>query len=119
MKYEPNNRFFCLPIDINIDDYGEILDWGYENPQANTVLPLTNAELDYYQEIGLWYMIAEQTGYYLLGPGENDSIHDMEIIEKVYNAFLQSDMPKDENINKMVEILHYAVLNDRDIFIQI
>ena len=41
MSYEPNYRFFCLPVDVNIDDYVETIDWGNDNLEADTVLPLT------------------------------------------------------------------------------
>ena len=30
MSYEPSYRFFCLPVDVNIDDYVETIDWGNE-----------------------------------------------------------------------------------------
>jgi hypothetical protein len=63
-------------------------------------------------------MISEQTGE-LLEPSEDDSIHDIETIEKVYDAFLNMSIPKDKNIEKMMYILKYAIDNNRDIFIHI
>lgn len=119
MSYEPSYRFFCLPIDVAIDDYVETIDWGNDNPQANTVLPLTLKDVEYYQEINLWHIISEQTDNYLLGPSEDDSIHDIETIEKVYDAFLNMDIPKDKNIEKMIDILKYAIDHNRDLFIHI
>ncbi|MBE0407787.1 DNA mimic protein [Psychrobacter sp. FME5] len=53
MDNEFRYRFFCLPNDINIDDYVETIDWGNNNLQANTVLPLTVKNVEYYQEINL------------------------------------------------------------------
>ncbi len=118
MSYEPNYRFFCLPVDVDIDDYLEMLRWGNDNVNTDTVLPLTTDEVEYYHAQGLWYMIAEQTGE-LLEPGEDDSIHDVETIQKVYDTFLSMSIPKDENIEKMMHILKYAIDNDRDVFIHI
>ena len=118
MNYEPVYRFYCLPTNINIDDYVAMLQWGNDNLEADTVLPLTTDEVEYYHAQGLWYMIAEQTGE-LLEPGEDDSIHDIETIEKVYDAFLNMNIPKDKNIEKMVYILKYAIDHNRDLFIHI
>lgn len=118
MSYEPNYRFFCLPVDVNIDDYVETIDWGNDNLEADTVLPLTTNEVEYYHAQGLWHTISEQTGE-LLEPSEDDSIHDIETIEKVYDAFLNMDTPKDKNIEKMIYILKYAIDHNRDLFIHI
>lgn len=117
MNNEPRYRFFCLPTDIDINDYVETIDWGNSNPQAHTVLPLTLNDVEYYQEINLWYIISEQTDNYLLGPSEDDSIHDIETIQKVYDAFVYMDIPKDKNVEKMMYILKYAIHNNRDVFI--
>ena len=105
MKYEPNYRFFCLPAELDIEDYMEVLQWGNDNLKANTVLPLTTDEVEYYHAQGLWHIISEQTDNYLLGPSEDDSIHDVETIQKVYDAFLDMNIPKDKNIEKMTYIL--------------
>lgn len=118
MKYEPVYRFYCLPVDVDIEDYVEMLRWGNDNLEADTVLPLTTDEVEYYHALGLWYMIAEQTGK-LLEPGEDDTIHDVETIQKVYDAFLSMSIPKDKNIGKMMYILKYAIDNNRDVFIHI
>ena len=39
MKYEPNYRFFCLPAELDIEDYMEVLQWGNDNLKANTEPP--------------------------------------------------------------------------------
>lgn len=53
MSYEPSYRFFCLPVDVDIDDYMEMLRWGNDNLEADTVLPLTTDEVEYYHAQGL------------------------------------------------------------------
>ena len=90
MEFKPGHRFFCLPVEVDIEDHMQMLQWGNDNVYAHTVLPLTTDEVEYYHSLCLWYFIAEQTGYYLLGPGEDVSLHDVKTIQKVYNAFLNS-----------------------------
>lgn len=111
MNKTPEYCFFCLPADINIDDYSEMLQWGYNHSEAATVLPLTQEQLDYYHEVGLWDLMSEHTDY-MIGPSDSNVIFDEEI-QNIRNAIVKEVALKDSNIMKIIEILDYAMLHEK------
>ncbi|MCH1783867.1 DMP12 family DNA mimic protein [Psychrobacter glaciei] len=111
MKKTPEYCFFCLPDDINIDDYSEMLQWGYDHSEAPTVLSLTQEQLDYYHEVGLWDLMSDHTDY-MIGPSDSNVIFDEEI-QNIRDAIVQDVELKDDFIIKIIEILDYAILHKK------
>lgn len=70
MNNRPEYCLFCLPAEITIDDYSEMLQWGYQHPKADTVLFLTQEQLNYYHKIGLWNLMSNYTDY-TIGPSDS------------------------------------------------
>lgn len=103
--------FFCLPAEVDIDDYNEMLQWGYQNPEAPTVLSLTQEQLDFYHELGLWNMMSDYTDY-MIGPSDSNVIFDVEI-KQIRDAVTEEFTLKDESINKMIDILDYAITHEK------
>ena len=102
---------FCLPAKIDIDDYNEMLQWGYDHPKADTVLFLTQEQLDYYHEVGLWDLMSDYTDY-MIGPSDSNVIFDEEI-QNIRDAIVQDVELKDDFIIKIIEILDYAILHKK------
>lgn len=99
---------FCLPKDVHIDNFGMMINWAYQNPNADTVLMLSIQEIEQYTELGLWGKISEITGNYLFGYGEDDWLIDLDIILKVRDN-IKNLSYDDFNILKIIKILDYAI----------
>lgn len=106
--------FFCLPAEVDIDDYSERLQWGYQHPEAPTVLSLNQEQVDFYHELGLWNIMSD----YMIGPSDSNVIFDIEI-EKIRDAVIEEFILKDNNINKMIEILNYAIFHRKAVVINL
>lgn len=106
---------FCLPKDIRIDDFYEMINWAYENENKETVLILNENDVQYYQDKGLWKIISNETGNWLFGLYEEDWIFDFDIMQNIINSIMRSNFLIDGNISKILFILDYAITNKKSV----
>lgn len=106
---------FCLDDKTDIDDFSKMIDWAFENKDVQTVLMLDESEVLYYQNKGLWQIIAEQTGSFLFGLHEDDWILDSEVIKNIAIAIKQSNLDKDRVVDKLLFILDYAITHNKSV----
>ncbi|MGP5494664.1 DMP12 family DNA mimic protein [Psychrobacter celer] len=109
--------FFFLPAEVDIDDYDKKLQWGFNYPEALTVLSLNQEQVDFYHELGLWNIMSDYTDY-MIGPSDSNVIFDEEI-EKIRDMIVNDFTPKDKNIEKMIDILNYAMTYNKAVIINL
>lgn len=106
---------FCLNKDTKIDDLSEMLNWAYDNQSSKTVLILDEADVLYYEQQGLWKIIAQETKNWLFGLYEDDWIFDFEIMKNIINSIKQSEIIIDGTIEKILFILDYAIQHKKSV----
>lgn len=106
---------FCLEKGIEIDDFSQMINWAYDNPNSKTVLILNETDVEYYQKQGLWEKISQQTDNWLFGLHEDDWIFDFDVMQNIINSIKKSDIVIDDNINKILFILTYAIENQKSV----
>lgn len=117
MNNIPEYCFFCLPADVDIEDYNDMLLWGFNHPEAPTVLPLNQEQIDLYDGMGLWGRMSDYTDY-MIGSSDSNVIFDEEI-EKIHDTIVNDFTPKDKNIGKMIDILNYAMTHNKAVIINL
>ncbi len=115
MKQTKLCPIFCLEKGVEIDDFSEMIDWSYNHSCSNTVLILTEDEVKYYQEEGLWEIISKETGNWLFGLYEDDWIFDFDTMKNIIKSINESNIKIDRNINKILFILNYAISNEKSV----
>ena len=111
---ETKKIIFCLPNQVNIFDFSLMIDWAYDNQTAETVLVLSYDDAISYSELGLWEKISEVTDNWLFGPDEDDWIIDTNILKKVRDNISLFE-PRDFVVQKIMNILDYAIVNNRSV----
>ncbi len=106
---------FCLTKDVEIDEFSEMINWAYDNKNSDTVLILNEHEIQFYQDIGVWEIISEETGNYLFGLYEDDWIFDFNVMKNIITSINESRIQLDKNLNKIIFILNYAIENKRSV----
>lgn len=115
MKQTKLCPIFCLKKGVEIDNFSEMIDWSYNHSCSNTVLILTEDEVKYYQEEGLWEIISKETGNWLFGLYEDDWIFDFDTMKNIIKSINESNIKIDRNINKILFILNYAISNEKSV----
>lgn len=101
---------FCLGKNIDFPEFSsEFIQWAFINKGSETVLILTESQVYEYQKQGLWYLISSITQNYLFGAYEEDYIFDFNIMSDIITALEKSKFIHDENVQKIIFILTYAI----------
>lgn len=107
---------FCLDESVYLnDDYLQMIDWVYQHPNSDTVLMLSEQTVADYAQKGLWYLIAQETDYWLLGSWEDDWIFDFDVMTAIIQALEHSEFQQDEIVLKIIQILRYAISYQRSV----
>ncbi|OAV28774.1 hypothetical protein AO368_1200 [Moraxella catarrhalis] len=92
-----------------------MIDWAYKNKDEKTVLILDEKEVQYYQDKGLWEIISNETGNWLFGLYEEEWILDFDIMKNIIKSIHKNNIHIDENIEKILSILDYAIINKKSV----
>lgn len=106
---------FCLTKDVEIAEFHEMIDWTYKNKDEKTVLILDEKEVQYYQDKGLWEIISNEIGNWLFGLYEEEWILDFDIMKNIIKSIHKNNIHIDENIEKILSILDYAIINKKSV----
>lgn len=106
---------FCLKKEIDIDNFSKMIDWAYKNKNEETVLILTENDVRYYQNKWLWEIISNETGNCLFGLYEDDWIFDLDVMKNIVKSIIEKYLFFDDNINKILFILNYAIINQKSV----
>ena len=107
---------FCLDKSVHLDDdYSQMSDWAYQHPNSDTVLILSEQTVADYAQKGLWHLIAQETGYQLLGAWEDDWIFDVDVMTAVIQALEHSEFQQDDIAQKIIQILRYAITHQQSV----
>lgn len=104
---------FLFKKEIDVDDFSKMIDWAYKNKK--TVLILTENDVGYYQNKGLWEIISNETGNCLFGLYEDDWIFDLDVIKNIVKSIIEKYLFFYDNINKILFILNYAIRNQKSV----
>lgn len=92
-----------------------MIDWAYKNKDEKTVLILDEKDVQYYQDKGLWEIISNETGNWLFGLYEEEWVLDFDIMKNIIKSIHKNNIHIDENIEKILSILDYAIINKKSV----
>lgn len=92
-----------------------MIDWAYKNKYEKTVLILDEKDVQYYQDKGLWEIISNETGNWLFGLYEEEWVLDFDIMKNIIKSIHKNNIHIDENIEKILSILDYAITNKKSV----
>lgn len=92
-----------------------MIDWAFKNKDEKTVLMLDEKDVQYYQDKGLWEIISNETGNWLFGLYEEEWVLDFDIMKNIIKSIHKNNIHIDENIEKILFILDYAIKNKKSV----